>query len=311
MLNAEHKKTNTFQTVLEEVHQGHSIRRNLYTQLEHALDSETTGRYRVVAFFTSFTFPVLLSDGDADILEEVLQNSDMKDRQLMLLLNSPGGDALAAERIINICRNYGTDDDFSVIVPKMAKSAGTMVCLGAKNIGMSRTSELGPIDPQILLKDETGNPVKYQAAHEVIESYEELIKQANNTKGRIEPFLQQLNRFDARDIRSIKSAQALSESIAISSLKRGCFKHLSVPQIKQKIKPFLDPQHTKVHGRPIYHDTAKNCGLPVSLFDSESEIWQIVWKLYVRMSYYVSNHAPKLIESAENSYHSKISLMDT
>lgn len=311
MLKAENKRTNTFQTLLEEVHQGHSIRKNLYTQLEHALDSETNSRYRVVAFFTSFTFPVLLSDGDADILEEVLQNSDMKDRQLMLLLNSPGGDALAAERIINICRNYGTHDDFSVIVPKMAKSAGTMVCLGAKDIGMSRTSELGPIDPQILIKDEKGNPVKYQAAHEVIESYEELIQQANNTKGRIEPFLQQLNRFDARDIRSIKSAQALSESIAISSLKRGCFKNLSVPQIKQKIKPFLDPQHTKVHGRPIYHDTAKNCGLPVSLFDSESEIWQIVWKLYVRMNYYVSNHAPKLIESAENSYHSKISLMDT
>lgn len=150
------ENTNTFQTLLEEVHQGHSIRRNLYTQLEHALDSETNSRHRVVAFFTSFTFPVLLSDGDADILEEVLQNSDMKDRQLMLLLNSPGGDALAAERIINICRNYGTRDDFSVIVPKMAKSAGTMVCLGAKDIGMSRTSELGPIDPQILIKDENG-----------------------------------------------------------------------------------------------------------------------------------------------------------
>lgn len=67
----------------------------------------------------------------------------------------------------------------------------------------------------------------------------------------------------------------------------------------------------KVHGRPIYHDTAKTCGLPVKLFDSESNIWQIVWTLYVRMNYYVSHHAPKLIESAESRYYSKIPFMDT
>ncbi len=301
MPKAENKKTNTFQSVLEEVKQKHSIRKNLYTQLENALNSRTKNRHRVVSFFTSFTLPVLLNNQDADMLEEFLQNSDIQDRQLTLLFNSPGGDALAAERIINICRNYGKND-FSVIIPKMAKSAGTMVCLGAKEIGMSRTSELGPIDPQILINDENGNPVKYQAAHEVIESYEELIKQANGTKGRIEPFLQQLNRFDARDIRAIKSAQALSESIAISSLQRGHFHKLSIRQIRQKIKPFLDPKHTKVHGRPIYHDTAEKCGLNINLFDSKSEIWQTVWKLYVRMNHYVSHEAAKVIESAEDSY---------
>ena len=167
---------------------------------------------------------------------------------------------------------------------------------------MSPTSELGPIDPQILISDENGKPVKSQAAHEIIQSYEELMKKANSSKGRIEPFLQQLNRFDARDIRNIKSAQDLSESIAINSLKRGCFKRLSIRQIRQKIKPFLDPRHTKVHGRPIYHDTAKQCGLNVRLFDSKSEIWQIVWKLYIKMNYFVSHNASKVIESSKDSY---------
>lgn len=184
----------------------------------------------------------------------------------------------------------------------MAKSAGTMICFGAQEIAMSPTSELGPIDPQILISDENGKPVKSQAAHEIIQSYEELMKKANSSKGRIEPFLQQLNRFDARDIRNIKSAQDLSESIAINSLKRGCFKRLSIRQIRQKIKPFLDPRHTKVHGRPIYHDTAKQCGLNVRLFDSKSEIWQIVWKLYIKMNYFVSHNASKVIESSKDSY---------
>ena len=80
------------------------------------------------------------------------------------------------------------------MVPRMAKSAATMICLGANEIIMSSTSELGPIDPQILIRDEQGKPVRYQAAHEIIDSYNELMDMANITKGRLEPFLQQLKR---------------------------------------------------------------------------------------------------------------------
>ena len=301
MPREERKKLSAFQNVLEEVHQGHSRRKALYLKLEDAISAGSSSKYMVVALFTSFKFPVILSGKDADMLEGVLQNSDIGDRQLILLLNSPGGDALTAERIINICRNYGREG-FSVIVPKMAKSAGTMICLGAKEIGMSPTSELGPIDPQILINDESGNPIRYQAAHEIIESYEELMKKANSSRGRIEPFLQQLNRFDARDIRNIQSAQELSETIAISSLKSGNFNNLSIAQIKQKIKPLLDPKHTKVHGRPIYYDTAKKCGLNIRLFDLKSEAWQTVWNLYVRLDYFVSSKATKVIESVEDSF---------
>ena len=298
----ENKKINAFQSVLEEVNQGHPRRKPLYKELEDALSSGARTRYRVVALFTSFTFPVLLNDKDADMLEEVLQNSDMADGKLMLLLNTPGGDPLAAERITNICRNYAKND-FSVIVPKMAKSAGTMVCLGAREIGMSLTSELGPIDPQILRYDENGRAVESQAGHEVITSYEDLMRKASSTRGRIEPFLQQLNRFDDRDIKGIKSAQALSESIAINSLKSGRgFRRTSISEIKRRMKPFLDPKHTKVHGRPIYYNTAKNCGLNIRLFDLKSEIWQTVWKMYIRLDYFVSTTAAKVIESDEVSY---------
>lgn len=226
------KKLNTYSHILEEVQQGLPVRKKLYSTIEDELHSDLS--VKVVAFFTSFRYPVLIEDQDADMLEEVLANSEMDNRHLVLILNSPGGDALAAERIINICRSYSING-FSVIVPKMAKSAATMICLGADSIGMSKTSELGPIDPQILIKDEKGDPVKYQAAHEIMESYYKLLDTANRTKGRIEPYLQQLARYDARDIRSIKSAQDLSESIAITALKSGMLKKFNEKQIKRKI----------------------------------------------------------------------------
>ncbi len=187
-------------------------------------------------------------------------------------------------------------------------SAATMICLGASEIHMSPTSELGPIDPQIEVRDQGAK--KYLAAHEVIESYNELMNKANRTRGRVEPFLQQLNRFDARDIRRIKSAQALSESIAIRCLRSGPFPRMSERRIRSKMVPFLNPQFTKVHGRPIYQDVAHNCGLNVRLHGLKSEFWQVVWRLYVRLNYVVTHQYSKIIESAEHSWTAPLVLPD-
>jgi ATP-dependent protease ClpP protease subunit len=290
-------KLDTLSGIMDEVNQRHRVRKELYDSLEKELGENS----KVVSFFTSFTYPVLIEDGDADMLEEVLTNSDMDGKKLVLFLNSPGGDALAAERIVNICRSY-SKKGFSVIVPKMAKSAATMIALGATTIGMSKTSELGPIDPQILIYNDKGDPVKYQAANEIIESYNDLLNKANKTTGRIEPYLQQLARYDARDIRNIQSAQSLSENIAVKSLKSGMLKNLTEGQIKNKIQPFLDPKHTKSHGRPIYHDLAEKCGAKVKLYENNSDLWRIVWQLYVKLNYLVSTSSIKIIESYEDSY---------
>ncbi len=68
-----------------------------------------------------------------------------------LLLASPGGDGGAAVRLARMtqaaCR------ELVVIVPEMAKSAATILALGAHTIVMGPTSDLGPIDPQILVSE--------------------------------------------------------------------------------------------------------------------------------------------------------------
>src|SRR5579863_10664997 len=125
--------TATYKRVQEEVTQGHPQRKHLYDEIEQHLDPN--GNTIVIAFFTSFNFPVIIEDRDADIIEETLQNLDLTGKKLTLIINSPGGDALAAERIVNICCSYSSSGLFSVIVPKMAKSAATMVCFGAAEIG--------------------------------------------------------------------------------------------------------------------------------------------------------------------------------
>jgi len=295
------KAERVFRKLQAEVHQGHERRVPLYK----ALEAELGANKRIVSFFTSFRYPVLIDDSDATMLEEVLATTDLDGKELLLLINSPGGDALAAERIVNVCRSF-SDSGFKAVVPSMAKSAATMVCLGADEIIMSKTSELGPIDPQILIRDDKGNPVRYQAAHEILESYAELLNQAVSTKGRIEPFLQQLARFDARDIRNIRSAQDLSSSLAITFLKHGMLKQKSVTQIARLIRPFTDPLETKDHGRPVFCDNAKKCGLNVSIIENKSALWRKVWELYLRLNHLTETGCSKVIETGDEHFFSSV-----
>ena len=126
----------------------------------------------------------MIADSDVRMLEEVMLSSGIRSA-LLLILDSPGGYGLSAERIIRVCRKY-SNGSFDVLVPFMAKSAATIICFGATKIWLGETSELGPIDPQYVID---GFPV---SIYNMVKSYEELLHKANQTKGRLEPYLQQL-----------------------------------------------------------------------------------------------------------------------
>ncbi len=85
-------------------------------------------------------------------------------KQASVLLNSPGGSATATYKMILALRQYV--DDVEVLVPRYAKSAATLFCLGADTIYMGREGELGPLDPQIL--DRTGSGRRVSALESFI-----------------------------------------------------------------------------------------------------------------------------------------------
>src|SRR5881296_1248030 len=67
---------------------------------------------------------------------------EVEERKLDLLIHSPGGDGQAAEQMVNYLRTQF--DEIRAFVPLQAKSAATMIALGADEIVMGRHSELGP-----------------------------------------------------------------------------------------------------------------------------------------------------------------------
>lgn len=294
--NADCPEESPFVRLQREVAQSPELRRPLIEKIEKHYSC------RVLTYFSSFYKEEgTVSDEDAEMLESVLA-VEHREGKIILIVNSAGGQGLAAERIVNVCRSY-SGNQFEVIVPHMAKSAATMISFGASAIHMARTAELGPVDPQFRYKDSTGS-TRMISAQEYIRSYQQLMESATTLNGpHIEPYLQQLERYDARLVEQLLSAQKLSVDISVRLLKTSMMQGKTDDEIKASIGIFLLQEKTNSHGRMITPEEARACGLNINLIDLHSEVWNAIWELYVRSNYLVSvkDGPSKLIESSKSA----------
>lgn len=67
--------------------------------------------------------------------------------KISLVLYTRGGNTLAAWSIVNLIRQFC--EEFEVIIPNKAQSAGTLISIGANTIVMTKQATLGPVDPSI------------------------------------------------------------------------------------------------------------------------------------------------------------------
>lgn len=74
-------------------------------------------------------------------------NRNSKPDNLVFLLYTPGGVAEVVEKMVDIIRHHYKEVWF--VVPDMAMSAGTILCMSGDKIYMDYSSALGPIDPQV------------------------------------------------------------------------------------------------------------------------------------------------------------------
>jgi len=99
--------------------------------------------------------------------------------KISLFLYTRGGSTIAAWSLVNLIRNFCKD--FEVIVPFNCHSAGTLICLGANTIVMTKQATLGPIDPSTngLMNpqiDHNNQKVKVPVSVEVVNGYLEMAK---------------------------------------------------------------------------------------------------------------------------------------
>lgn len=106
-----------------------------------------------------------------DFLEKLARTQKGTPRRLVLFLNSPGGSAEAAEKMVEIMRFHY--DEVYFVVPDFAFSAGTILCMSGDRIFMDYSSSLGPIDPQVW------NGKEWVPALGYLDKVEQLLKKAS------------------------------------------------------------------------------------------------------------------------------------
>ena len=82
------------------------------------------------------------------IFNALTETNPKKDKDVVLFLLSRGGDAEPAYQISKLCKSFA-QSKFKAVVPRHAKSAATLIAIGADEIHMGPLGQLGPIDPQI------------------------------------------------------------------------------------------------------------------------------------------------------------------
>ncbi len=208
------------------------------------------------------------------LLEETLFDAD-PGQDLHLMLGTLGGDGETALRMIRQAQSRCRE--LTVIVPDQAKSAGTLLVLGADSIYMGPTSDLGPVDPQFQLPDGSLAP-----ARAIIAAVEEAERRIQEN-----PTTYPLHASLLTDITALMVQQSRDAMDRIADLTREALASVSSrkPQDVEALAKALH-QHligeSKNHGAIVSATDARSYGLPVEQADPKSSRWQAVWRLWTK-----------------------------
>jgi len=89
---------------------------------------------------------------DEITIYELLKDRTTDKKQLLILLDTSGGNVYSAVKIMDTLRTKYSD--ITIAIPQEAKSSGTMMCCGADRLIMGPVSELGPLDKPMIHPDD-------------------------------------------------------------------------------------------------------------------------------------------------------------
>ncbi len=205
---------------------------------------------------------------------------DRNPEKIDLILYTRGGFVETPWKIVTKIRQFC--QQFTVIIPYRAHSAGTMIAIGADTILMSPMSELGPIDPFLQIRPEGGKPVPFLIPDLGVEDVAAYIS-----------FLKERAGITDQDALT-NNVKALAEHITPTLLGRveRIYSHIRVvarkllalcnpPLAEATITNIIEALTEKMyaHGHGISIDEARSIGLRVE--DMPKDVEKAVWDLYL------------------------------
>jgi hypothetical protein len=257
---------------------------------------ETTGR-QLICYIAEGAAAV--TRDDVMPLMDLLHNVSVG-TSIDFMLQTSGGDIDAAVKIVGVLRRrVASGGQLRVVVPDYAKSAGTLIALGADAIVMSDSSELGPIDPQIVSRDSSGNPVQ-RPAHTYVDGYDALVTKIDDPDSyaggkNTDAERQLLAKYDPALLDLCRQALLRSVQLAESLLKQGMLREGAWTKVALDLTD--NKRWLSQHGAVINVNDAQSMGLRVEYLSPDSAEWQAYWRLYCEQRLSLGKDNPKLFES--------------
>ena len=175
---------------------------------------------RLICYVAGSRLECMINQNDTVPFVDLLYNIK-EGENIDLLLHTIGGSVDAAEKLIRLVRSKVGNGQLRVIVPEFAKSAGTVMVLGADCVVMSDTSELGPIDPQMQFSDSRGN-IRWHPVQNYLDAYKEhydkITEHPVNVAAQI-----MLGKIDPDTVKLCRAVMARARQSAESLLRQGMF----------------------------------------------------------------------------------------
>lgn len=265
--------------------QQESTRKVLYSQIQEERKRRSRREVKVISYYSQIEFPiqneVMVNQWDVKSIYSTLQELPSK-CDIELIVHTLGGLPQKSKQIIEFLRSkLGSKNRLRIVIPEIAKSAGTLIVLGADDITMSTPSELGPIDPQI--PRYSGSQIQYVPAWSYIDSFKYLQENSKDENGNLKhEFYPLLASFDMPFHQICMNAVRETEKTAREFLAAGMLKR-NKTKIEDIIKFFLydrRPHEALVSSSEVSQKLGKS---KIEILGEDDELWKLYWELHCRI----------------------------
>ncbi len=247
-------------------------------------------RQRPLIVYATSTRPNVPAAMAGDAVREFVDQIDAvpKDKNKVdVLLHSTGGDALTAWKLMSILRERF--DGVGVLVPFTAFSAATLFALGADEIHMHPHASLGPIDPQILIQQPSGNPRHF--AYEDVGAFLRFLGTDVKVTEQVHVSTVIEKLFSVVDpvhVGAAKRASELSSSVGERLLQM----HMSGSEDKIKARQIAENLNKSffAHGDAVSRKRAKELQLKIA--EDDAELAKLMWSAYMGLEAYMELRKP-------------------
>ena len=241
-----------------------------------------------------------------DLLPIQDQIANLSGKAIDVILETPGGSGETVEDIVKLLRSRY--ESVGVIVPGVAKSAGTIFAMGADEILMEAVSALGPIDAQMMYQG------KVFSAHALLEGMKKIKDEVTQTGTLNKAYIPILQNISPGELQHAENAYDFARDLVKDWLVRYKFKdwathsstgqpvtaderNLRAHEIAEQLR---DHGKWKTHGRSIKIDDLRAMRLLITDYSGDPALCDAIRRYYTLLQMTFATNVFKIFETPQS-----------